>query len=287
MMSYRKVLRFLCINTVIFLYHGICCAGILQVFENSQNTPNETVQNHLRSIRVANPSAIAKSKVGLCDAGEYVAQCGDYRVGFNWLKRAKLPDPENPSETIINYKETLDYYVDEDVLSLFTRMRIFFGNENELMLDNNGIPFDPNTIKKDREAILNNLCHPSDSKAKIICKPCPNDAKVESSTVALDENYLTIQGSWNFHTIADCYMKQFEDTTGIYFYVPDDLPAGVTFDNATFPDNAESCYYTNTNPNAWDALAGDEIGTFMPGINTNLPEEEKTIKILTSGAINK
>lgn len=295
MISYHNILRFLCINTVIFLYHGVCYesyAGPVpslsqNIFFTPQQVDSETVKGHLKLIQMASNSADAVSRVKLCGEGKYVAQCGNYRVGFNWLKNAKIPDPESSDDTEIQYKETGNYYIDEDAIGLLTRMRIFFGNENEVMYDSNDNPFDPDAIQKDREAILNNLCHPSDSDAKPICLPCPNNAKVDASTVDLSVDNLTIEGSWAFHTIADCYMNEFEDTTGTYFYVPDNLPAGVTFSNAIFPDNAESCYYTNTNSNALDTLAGDEIGTFTPGVNTNLTDEREKVIIPPSGIINR
>ena len=297
MISYRNTLRFLCLNAVIFLCHSVCCESYAapassvpsstNIFDNPQNVNSETVQEHLRLIQIETDPNGAVSKVKLCGVGQYVAQCGNYRVGFNWLKKAEVPDPENSNGTQIQYKQTNDYYIDEDILGLFTRMRIFFGDENAIMYNSNNVPFDQDEIKADREAILNNLCHPSDSYAKPVCLPCPNNAKVDASTVDLSADNLTVSGTWVFHTIADCYMNEFEDSTGTYFYVPDNLPAGVTFDSAMFPDNAESCYYTNTNSNAWDTLAGDEIGTFVPRINANSIDERNAVRVPISGVINR
>jgi len=74
-------------------------------------------------------------------------------------------------------------------------------------------------------------------------------------------------------------MQNFEDTTGTYFYIPD------TDDFDT--SNKEKCYYTNTNPEAFDALSGDEIGTIVPGITTEISNEIPVNKIPSAIRYNR
>lgn len=272
MISNHNVLRFLCMNTMIFLCHGICCdvyagptsgisATLVEGTGQSIDYNNSVVREHLESSAMAARGASAVSTISICPRGQYVAACGNYNVGFNWLKSSTLPDPNQSSGSRIQYKETRNYYISDDALDLFQQMRIFFGHENSSIgyLDGTNILYTAD-FQDDRETILNNLCHPSNSTVK--CLSCPNNADVVESSVQLDSNNLTISGSWDFYTFADCYMQEFEDTTGTYFYVPD----SVSFSGAVL-DNAEICYYTNTNPEAISVLNGDEIGTFVPGLN--------------------
>ena len=66
---------------------------------------------------------------------------------------------------------------------------------------------------------------------------------IARSTVE-EDTYCTgkiLWDTWNVHTIADCYMNEFEDSTGSYVYVPN---------NITHPENAAdaklTCYYSQT-----------------------------------------
>jgi hypothetical protein len=157
-------------------------------------------------------------------------------------------------------------------------MRTFFGHNANTVLsyydsDDNIQSAQESVYASDREAILNNLCHPSNSV--ITCAPCPNDATVQESVVGLDDDNLTVRGTWQFFTIADCYMQEFEDSTGSYFYVPDEVqdPSNLTI------ENGEKCFYTNTNPDALSTLNGDAIGTFIPGLNLSRTNTETNVSI--------
>lgn len=238
-------------------------------------TITELNEVNLQKVKQSNANLGEGVTVNLCDEGQYLYKCGNYRVGFNWLKSANLPDPSNPimsvaddpDTTRIRYKRTKHYYVADTIDELYEQMRKFFKYDATELLSyldtNNSIAqAAPADYIADREAILNNLCHPSTTT--VTCAICPNGAKVKASSVELDGDNLIIEGTWNISTFADCYMDEFEDSTGSYIYIPE----GISFDNASDTDSAH-CYYTNTNEEALDVLNGDAIGNFTPG-QTNI-----------------
>lgn len=288
MMSNRDSLRKFFAWTLVFLYQGFVSDAYAppvyvvnndlessvkaELYADNNSIDDVTDQDIITQVQQSgfSESREAASVITLCPAGQYVAACGNYRVGFNWLKPAKVPKGTTTGSTSVShsitYKTTGNYYISNDILDLYEQMRIFFKKTENLIsissIDEEGniAPASYSQYSSDREAILNNVCHPRKYDRK--CVPCPNGANVLKSTVELDSNNLVIQGSWNFHTFADCYMQEFEDTTGTYFYVPDN----VNFDTADLesPTTVAQCYYTNTN--AIDTLNGDEIGTLVFGL---------------------
>ena len=306
-MSNHNVLRFLCVSSMIFLCHGVYADnGVIDaeiialadladinstsgvyIRDNTYTVSNaaarEFVRVQLDTLAPAPETATDRVEEFICgpnSTGYYVAACNNYRVGFNWLKSAKVPDLEqsSPDSYQIVYHTTGDYYGnDDDMITLLKKMRIFFGHYQDLSLINTP----ENTLSKDRESILNNICNPNDSNTEIYCAKCPNDAKIPLSSVKLDSNHSVISGSWKFYTIADCYMDTFEDSTGTYFYVPDSMNLDEV--NA---GQAQKCYYANTNPDALDALKGDAIGQIALGITKKEPIQKDTMIPITSG-INK
>lgn len=303
-MSNHNVLRFLCVGSMIFLCHGvyadndvidteIALANLADInstsgvfirddtYTVSNAAAREFVRVQLETLVPAPETATERVEEFICgpnSTGYYVAACNNYRVGFNWLKRAKVPDLEQSNQNLIVYHETGDYYSDDDdILTLFKKMRIFFGHYQDLSLINTP----ENTLSKDRESILNNICNPNDSNTEIYCAKCPNNAKIPLSSVKLDSNHSVISGSWKFYTIADCYMDTFEDSTGTYFYVPDSM----NLDEAN-AGQGQKCYYANTNPDALDALKGDTIGQIPLGITKKEPIQKDIMVPITSG-INK
>lgn len=229
---------------------------------------NTTIQNAIYSTATSN--ATNGSEFKICPENHYVAQCGSYRVGFNWLKSATLPVQVTGQTERITVK-TNNYYVGDTTLELFEQMRTFFGHNDNINIsykdDNDNLQtIDANCNTgycADRELILKNLCHPASTSYK--CVKCPNNANVAASVVKLDDDGLTVTESWKFYTIADCYIKEFEDQSGVFFFVPDAIvdPSELNAD-----DGAE-CYYTNTDTNALSDLNGDEIGNFIPGLNSS------------------
>ncbi len=201
------------------------------------------------------------TKQQICPENQYVYGCGNYRIGFNWLKSATLTDP-NPNAQPSTHT-TKNYYISDDPMVLFKQMRNFFhGDAPSIKYNNNGNLADAplNDYRKDREVILQNLCNPLTSATAITCATCPNGAKVHATTVQInDQDKKVVQNSWDFYTIADCYMDEFKDSTGTYVYVDD-----INNNNTRY-----ECYYTNTNPNAITILNGDSTSDFVPGININ------------------
>lgn len=249
------------------------------------SSKDEDVKNKLRKTRDSTSTSGVRKL--LCPAGQYVSQCDNYNVGFYWLKSAKLPYQDEsdggddgvdgePEETEENGErltiDTRDYYVGDTNLELFQQMRGFFSStgDNSILYrdaDTDTIqPISYATFVEDRELILKNVCHPA--LTSISCTKCPNGANVAESSVELDEDNLAVTGSWRFHTIADCFMTEFEDSTGTYFYVPDNAP-DISVVNL---DHAEHCMYTPTTAN--ESLNGDAIGTVVPGTTVPLKNKE-------------
>lgn len=260
-------------------------------------------------------------KKKLCPTGQYVYKCGNYRIGFDWLKgmfitKTTVEDVEivldtnennneNNETTIIegqkqacyaknttdsqnnedgpiiaynwvnnskcikitvNKVKTNNYYTTDNQSDLLQQMRDFFAAKKNTSInycekvdqDNNKCT-KINTInvedyKSDRDTILNTVCNPFDSEMVITCATCPGSAKVGASTVEINTALKTTK-SWTFHTIADCYMQDFTDSTGTFKYVK---PEQIT--NPNLP--GEECYYSNTDKENFDALQGDSIENF-------------------------
>lgn len=220
-----------------------------------------------------------------CPAGQYVYKCGDYRVGFNWLKSISITNTytsENCSSnggvwnTDSNTCDviTKNYYISNDQSELLDQMRDFFGgikteiNHCKTWDNNNNTCTETeltNDYKNDRDKIFSNLCSPFDSNISVTCAYCPNSANIEQSTVVITSyrHLNTATLNWKLHTIADCYLKEFTDSTGTYEYLSTNQ----------IDSTAERCYYTNTNPEAFDILQGDSIS------DANFSNEAVTVYI--------
>ena len=253
----RIFLRSVFVAGILFSQYGDVFAWTLT--PGTMSTNNQQMINALAATTFS--SEPTGTTVTICPEGQYVYKCGNYRVGFNWLKSATFPTQDNNNNNNNNNSVSIDtvttnnYYINGTTLELFEQMRKFFNQaSNDTIEDINSLQVQATEYRQDRELILNSLCHPSTSS--ISCASCPNSATVEATTVELDGNNQTIERSWNFHTIADCYMEEFTDSTGTYNYVQP----------STNNDSAK-CYYTNTNPDALSILNGDAIGNFVPGLN--------------------
>lgn len=260
------------------------CAANWQAAQPLAISRDEDIQKTLGKTRDSTRTAGIRKQ--LCPAGQYVSKCGNYDVGFYWLKPAKLPyqndDTLDPNEEGVRETiDTRDYYVGETNYDLFRQMRGFFsGNDTTTILykdaDTGIQPIPYATFVEDRELILKNVCHPA--LTSISCTVCPDEAHVEESSVELDEDNLAIPHSWVFHTIADCYAQEFTDSTGTYFFVPANAPDISIVEL----DQSEHCFYT---PDASsESLNGDEIGTVVPGTSVSL---KKQINGLTTSSKGK
>lgn len=270
--KHNSLFKFCIIATFLFCGNVVLAdpigsnTGGTTIGQANSSSQNNTYQNNTNqtakaiAILAASPSTAYRGEgttKTVCPRGQYVYKCGNYRVGFNWLKGAGFPELQTISSGPTNgYTTTKNYYVGDTTLELFEQMRNFFNGTNAVLFVNGDSVSSVSPVA-DRELILNYLCHPATST--ITCALCPNNANVPATTVELDDDNKTIEGTWDFYTFADCYMDEFEDSTGSFYYT------------AESGSNAKAkCYYTNTDPNALNTLNGDEIGKFIPGLNDNV-----------------
>ena len=189
----------------------------------------------------------------LCRVGYYVSKCGDYNVGTNWLKgypesenavaiSAALEQSTTVSATRAGVRNSLisgivnsPNYYDYSGINNLKNLRYFFSDdESDIIYTTSSgtrqvVQYD--TYKTMRNNLLTATCNPVD--VQITCSQCPGIGTVPASSVDITyDSGLLVSGSWNFHTIADCYMQEFSDSTGIYEYVDNN-------------NNTENCYYAN------------------------------------------
>ena len=262
-----------------FLYQALAVIAMCLCCEADSFALENTTYRNAIDLATFSSETSDGTTVSICPEGQYLYKCGNYRVGFNWLKSATFTVRDTSTPLFLTNDSTKDYYVGDTTLDLYEQMRTFFGHNGHTSIaykTASGISqATPNEYRIDRERILNNVCNPLNSSITITCARCPNDAKVQESSVQINEDEgLVVQGSWNVYTIADCYMKDFEDSTGSYYYV---VPS-------TENISAE-CYYTNTNEDALSTLNGDAIGRFVPGLNANRATvSTETISLPSSGS---
>lgn len=193
----------------------------------------------------------------LCTEGYYLSRCGqNVALGTNWLKGISSSTSSDGAQTTAITITTRDYYSDAKSVSditHITNLRIFFEATQDLTVytKNEGRKQIPaSTYKNDKNNMLSKIC--TDNTGSLIgieCEKCPDNASVPASTVDLDANGKPLLQSWNVHTIADCYVKEFSDNTGTYKYVS-------SSGEETLP--AQKCYYSRNVP-------GDSLNT----LNTN------------------
>ena len=158
--------------------------------------------------------------------------------------------------------------------TLFEQMRIFFGLSADTITYKNGTDTAVTTksvFKQDRDKILNYVCNPLNTT--ITCAYCPNSASVDASTVQKNSSGTIKEGSWVFHTIADCYTDEFKDLTGTYHYIQSES-AGTT----------EKCYYATTDTNSLSTLRGSVLSgaqATMIDASTLRPSTDTTVTINT------
>lgn len=164
------------------------------------------------------------------------------------------------------FKTTTNRYVDDAPIEMFERMRNFFAGKTVIQGDTDA------DVQTDRNAILDNMCNPRNG-ITISCAKCPNSGSVPESKVTFSNNQNV--SNWEFHTIADCYIKEFEDLTGEYIYVNS---------SNTQP---QECYYASSDSNAVDEFSGDEIVDVDVANNTTTAVTVSlTNYTLTSGSVS-
>lgn len=180
----------------------------------------------------------------ICNAGEYLASCNKKVIGTNWLKGLKTPE---------NY---FSYGDSNDTLNMTNLRKFFSGTETITYMQSTNCvgenytncEYTPKQVGKDtyvptRNEILTKFCTDGDGKlfsdkSFYVCSKCPSNATIAASTV-MEDTYATgkiFADTWNIHTIADCYMNEFSDTSGTFIYVPETNFAGQTV--------GMPCYYS-------------------------------------------
>lgn len=206
----------------------------------------DTSYNNLVDLGIAQGRSASVTQT-VCPSGYYVSKCGSYEIGTNWLKGMNII---SDSTTIT----TNDYY-SYDVPSAndinIANLRKFFAaiepiTYYEKAAGNNGTrvnPGDTTGYKTDRDTILKHFCiNETGTLLNTECERCPNNADVAGSTVTLVPTADAIVPiSWNIHTIADCYMREFSDDTGTYVYIPENIVASDT-------EVSSNCYYSTEVP---------------------------------------
>lgn len=200
-----------------------------------------------------------------CQTGQYVYSCGAYNVGYNWLNSVTLTTPNG------TIRETSDYNIGEDAFDKMEQMRAFFNKDRVVKYKSssgtvNTTNSSEEKVQLDRDFILGLVCNPLDPTVTIRCAPCPDGGTVKASSVKVgndinqsETSLLLIHDSWNFHTIADCYVTEFEDAFGSFIYT-----SPVVADTDV---SGEECYYTNTSAAATKFIAGDDISSAVFGGN--------------------
>ncbi|MBR4624181.1 MAG: hypothetical protein IKO56_01430 [Alphaproteobacteria bacterium] len=176
----------------------------------------------------------------ICAEGTYLKKCGNTEIGFNLLK---------PMYNSNNTRLTRNYYgaTRNNDLSRYEQMRkVFTGTEPVPYKDeNNETQIASNAdVVRDRETILDYFCDPFDDTIVKQCAPCPGDAKVASSYIKTSPLNTSVE-EWHINTLADCYLDEFQDSTGKYVYVPS---------NENFETSSGAkCYYTGSTSRTFTA----------------------------------
>ena len=135
-----------------------------------------------------------------CTPGYYISHCDSITVGTNWLKGLTQDSP--------------DLYDYSSSNKNIENLRLFFGGKEITNTKQNGETAYVNAteVQRIRDSIINTVCLPG----KITCTRCPDNAQIESSV------YNTLRSKWiHFYTFADCYMRNFSDSTGEFVHVDD------------------------------------------------------------------
>jgi len=194
----------------------------------------------------------------LCRSGYYVSKCGEHTVGTNWLKGYRESEntvsinasTQQSAQVIVTRAATLtplisgvrnspnyyDYSGANNIKNLRSFFSVFLHDEDGpkiIYTTSSGTLqiVSYSEYKNVRDSLLSAICNPI--QHQIVCSKCPGVASVPASTVDITyDSGLLVPGSWKFHTIADCYMQEFQDSTGIFEYVDDD-------------NTPQNCYYSN------------------------------------------
>ena len=223
---------------------------------NVNNAPAESVFDDLYYPGTSYNKQLA-DKTTLCPQGWYVYECNNLVVGYNWLKNYNFTYKKG------NYYPMQNYLIGDNEYEITEQMRAFFSGSGQIKYPSDLDPDnDPDkVVKRDRDVLLGLLCNPL--KNIVRCRSCPPGGTVGESYVLSTEyedeyanssaakKTLLIRDSWNFHTIADCYMNEFEDSSGSYVFVP----TGTDLNTVT---SGADCYYSNIHSDKYE-MAGNLV----------------------------
>lgn len=150
-------------------------------------------------------------KKTICPSGSYVQKCGDYTIGYEWIKAASETSgsSENNNNFDLITNNSNNQYGTSDY---FEQMRTFFAGTQTKTTDGTA---DTSTVKDIRNAMLNAYCDPN--SASFTCATCPNNAKIDESSV---------------YVVQKCYKQ-------VLIYPDDDLLCCTT-------DTSTNCLAENT-----------------------------------------
>lgn len=187
----------------------------------------------------------------ICPSGYYLARCSSKTLGIQWLKgMSKLT---TSADTIVR---TPDYYsYDTDTV---TADSTNMGNLRKFFAAKEAITYTPKNsstqktvnvtdYKEYKNQILSNYCtNETGELSNFECEKCPNGAMISTSTVQQDTEApeSLLWDTWSVHTIADCYLQEFQDDTGSYVYVANNASRD--------KKNKLNCYYNQ-------ALEGSQL----------------------------
>lgn len=139
----------------------------------------------------------------VCSGGHsYISQCGQYKVGTNWLKGLISEDS----------KDLYDYSSNNNNIE---NLRKFFNGKSFQYTKPNGeiATASDAEVKQARDTIINQLCNPDN----VTCSVCQSNANCDSSF------YKDSSSEWTrFYGSVNCYFNTFSDSTGTFQYENDD-----------------------------------------------------------------
>ena len=245
----RNILLKVCIFTMVFVCHG-------WVFDAIADDPNTLYVDPAVTYTDNNDVTTADVNVSqkiICPVNKYLSRCGDYYIGFNWLKGLKS-DPKHNNYYYETYSEEPEEIKKPwPIDTMFKQMQKFFHGDTQPASYNSGESLE---FKWNRDVVLGNLCNPFNKT--LFCEPCPDGGKTPgASKVTVNPNDRTIvPETWQVYTFADCYLTALEDTTGTYSYYKN--------------HSEQKCYFTSDDADALNKYGGNEIEDYVPNTSTTV-----------------
>lgn len=240
--------------TMVFLYHTVPDRAVAEETTTTKYITNDPKITSEYFISKEDTNGRQTRTLTLCNSGEYLSSCGASIVGTNWLKgmtkpgNVRTPDYYSYNalaEDTINMENLRKFFNHTETINYTKRTASSSASGGYVYTDSSVLP---GAYTKYLNQILSNFC--TDAKGNITniqCERCPNNASIAKSTV-IEDTYETgkiLWDSWDVHTIADCYMREFNDNTGTYIYVANNIQDSTTGTNCYYSDEkiGSSLYY--------------------------------------------